>query len=63
MQKKRREKAGQPHAYAAYGDDILLEHMCIQSDKALLDNPLVDTFVGDMPEDCVWLALLLCSYT
>ena len=63
MHKKQREQAGQPPAYAAYGDDILLEHMCTQSDKASLHNCLVDTFVGDMPEDCAWLALLLCSYT
>ena len=63
ISKMQRKKAGQPPAYAVYGDDILLEHMCTHSDKALLDNPLADTFVGDMQEDCVWLALLLCSYT
>ena len=63
MQKLQTEKTGQPPAYAAYGDDILLQHMCTRSDKALLDNPLVDTFVGDMQKDCAWFALLLCSYT
>lgn len=49
------------HLYGAYADDLLLETIYIRPKKALEEDSLVNTFMGDMGSFGQTLAAAFCA--
>lgn len=49
------------HLYGAYVDDLLLETIYLRPQKALEENSLVNTFMGDMGPHGQTLAVAFCA--